>query len=75
MDEENERPLRRRDPSGFQLLEYRIQQIERELQEYQKRTDDRSRWVTGTLLTFIGSIVIPVALWFVSVFLKSTPSP
>lgn len=75
MAEDEERPLRRREPSGFQLLEYRIQQIEKELQEYQKRTDDRSKWVTGTLLTFIGSIVVPVALWFISVFLKGPSTP
>lgn len=75
MPEDDERPLRRREPTGFQLLEYRIQQIEKELEEYQKRTDDRSRWVTGTLLTFIGSIVVPVAIWFITVFMKGAPSP
>lgn len=57
------------------LLTYKHAELEKDFQEYRQQTTERMKWGWMAFLTFMGSIVVPLAIFFVTISTKPPPGP
>ena len=61
--------------NGAQLSDYKHNELDKDFRNYEKHTQERMKWNTGMLLTFIGSILIPAIPIIVTILSKSDAPP
>lgn len=54
---------------------YKLAELDKDFQEYRKQTTERMKWGWMAFLTFMGSIVVPLAIFFVTISTKGLPGP
>ena len=59
----------------LEMQTYKHGELEKDFQEYRKQTTERMKWGWMAFLTFMGSIVVPLAIFFVSISTKPLPGP
>ena len=57
------------------LLSYKHGELERDFREYRQQTQDKMKWTTAILLTFIGSVVLPAITIIATLLSKGDPAP
>lgn len=60
--------------NATQLSDYKHSELDKDFQEYRRQTTERMKWGWLAFVGFMGSIVIPVSLFFLSLATKG-PNP
>lgn len=59
----------------YKLLAYKHEELASDFRAYEKHSQERMKWNTGMLLTFIGSILIPAVTIIITILSKPDVTP
>lgn len=61
--------------NALDMQTYKLAELDKDFQEYRKQTTERMKWGWMAFIAFMGSIVVPLALFFANISTKGPPGP